>query len=57
MRGVLGETIIGFPSPDATTPAGALAVPGTVYERFRDDPLIVTAGCAARDLHQRPTKP
>ena len=43
MRGVLGETIIGFPSPDAKTPADALAFTESYLTRFHDDPLIVPA--------------
>jgi 5-methylthioadenosine/S-adenosylhomocysteine deaminase len=43
MRGVLGETIIGFPSPDAKTPAAALAFTERFLARFRGDPLIVPA--------------
>jgi 5-methylthioadenosine/S-adenosylhomocysteine deaminase len=43
MRGVLGETIIGFPSPDAKTPADALAFTGRFLTRFHGDSLIVPA--------------
>jgi 5-methylthioadenosine/S-adenosylhomocysteine deaminase len=43
MRGVLGETIIGFPSPDAKTPAETLRLTETFLERFRGDPLITAA--------------
>jgi len=43
MRGVLGETIIGFPSPDAKTPNDALAFTDRYLARFHDDPLIVPA--------------
>lgn len=43
MRGVLGETIIGFPSPDAKTPADALRLTETFMQRFRADPLITMA--------------
>jgi 5-methylthioadenosine/S-adenosylhomocysteine deaminase len=43
MRGVLGETIIGFPSPDAKTPADALAFTGRFLARFHGDSLIVPA--------------
>jgi 5-methylthioadenosine/S-adenosylhomocysteine deaminase len=43
MRGVLGETIIGFPSPDARTPQEALAFTDSFLTRFHDDPLIVPA--------------
>ena len=43
MRGVLGETIIGFASPDAKTPNDALAYTDRYLSRFHDDPLIVPA--------------
>ncbi len=43
MRGVLGETIIGFPVPDAKTPADALKFAERFIQRFRNDPLIVPA--------------
>ncbi len=43
MRGVLGETIIGFPSPDSKTPNDALAFTDKFLTRFHGDPLIVPA--------------
>jgi 5-methylthioadenosine/S-adenosylhomocysteine deaminase len=43
LRGVLGETIIGFPAPDAKTPAAALAFTERYIQRFRNDSLIVPA--------------
>jgi len=43
MRGVLGETIVGFPSPDSKTPAAALAFTDRFLTRFHGDPLIVPA--------------
>ena len=43
MRGVLGETIIGFPVPDSKTPADALKFTERYIMRFRNDPLIVPA--------------
>lgn len=43
LRGVLGETIIGFPSPDAKTPAAGLKFAERFLARFKDDPLIVPA--------------
>ncbi|MGC9971052.1 MAG: amidohydrolase [Bryobacteraceae bacterium] len=43
LRGVLGETIIGFAVPDAKTPADALRFTERYIERFRNDPLIVPA--------------
>jgi 5-methylthioadenosine/S-adenosylhomocysteine deaminase len=43
MRGVLGQTIIGFPAPDAKTPEVALARAEKFLERFRSHPLITPA--------------
>ncbi len=43
MRGVLGETIIGFPVADNKTPADALAYTERYLARFRNDPLVVAA--------------
>jgi 5-methylthioadenosine/S-adenosylhomocysteine deaminase len=43
MRGVLGETIIGFPVADNKTPADALAYTERYLARFRGDPLVVAA--------------
>jgi 5-methylthioadenosine/S-adenosylhomocysteine deaminase len=43
MRGVLGETIIGFPVADNKTPADALAFTERYLARFRGDPLVVAA--------------
>src|SRR5579863_3658275 len=43
MRGVLGETIIGFPVADAKTPADALKFTEGFLTRFRNDPLVVPA--------------
>jgi len=43
MRGVLGETIIGFPSPDAKTPADALKFTERYMTRFHEDPLVTPA--------------
>jgi 5-methylthioadenosine/S-adenosylhomocysteine deaminase len=43
MRGVLGETIIGFPVADAKTPSDALRFTETYLQRFRNDPLVVAA--------------
>jgi 5-methylthioadenosine/S-adenosylhomocysteine deaminase len=43
MRGVLGETIIGFSSPDSKTPADALRFTEKFLERFRGNPLITAA--------------
>src|SRR5437660_2022052 len=43
MRGVLGETIIGFPVADNKTPADALAFTERYLKRFANDELIVPA--------------
>ena len=43
MRGVLGETIIGFPVADAKTPADSLKLAEGFLTRFRNDPLITPA--------------
>jgi 5-methylthioadenosine/S-adenosylhomocysteine deaminase len=43
MRGVLGQTIIGFPVADHKTPADALAFTERFLKRFAADPLIVPA--------------
>ena len=43
MRGVLGETVIGFPVADAKTPADALAFTETYLKRFANDPLVIPA--------------
>lgn len=43
LRGVLGQTIIQFPVPDAKTPAEGIARAAAFIERFKNDPLIVPA--------------
>jgi 5-methylthioadenosine/S-adenosylhomocysteine deaminase len=43
MRGVLGETVIGFPVADAKTPADALKYAEKFLIRFRNDSLVVPA--------------
>jgi len=43
LRGVLGETIIGFPVADAKTPADGLRRAEAFLKRFRGDDLIVAA--------------
>jgi len=43
MRGVLGETMLGFPSPDSKTPADALRYTERFLEQYRGDPLITPA--------------
>ena len=41
IRGVLGQSVIGFPAPDYETPEEALAGAEAFIERFKDHPLIV----------------
>src|SRR5207245_9768654 len=43
MRGVLGETIIGFPVADAKTPADALKLADRLLKKFAADPRLVPA--------------
>jgi len=43
MRGVLGETILNFPSPDSKTPAEGLARTEAFIRAFRGDQLVVPA--------------
>lgn len=43
LRGVLGETILNFPSPDAKDFQGALAYTERFIRRFQNDPLITPA--------------
>jgi 5-methylthioadenosine/S-adenosylhomocysteine deaminase len=43
LRGVLGQTVIGFPAPDYKTPAETLAGTETFFKAFANDPLITPA--------------
>jgi len=43
MRGVLGQTVIGFPAPDYKTPEAALAGAEKFIKAYADDSLIVPA--------------
>ncbi len=43
MRGVLGETILQFPSPDSRTPEEALAYTEKFIRRWKGNPLITPA--------------
>ena len=43
MRGVLGQTVIGFPAPDYKTPEAALTGAEAFLKMYADDPLIVPA--------------
>jgi 5-methylthioadenosine/S-adenosylhomocysteine deaminase len=43
MRGILGETILKFKSPDSATPKDALQYTENFIRQYKDDPLIVPA--------------
>jgi 5-methylthioadenosine/S-adenosylhomocysteine deaminase len=43
MRGMLGQSVIGFPAPDYKTPEAALAGAESFLKAYADDPLIVPA--------------
>lgn len=43
MRGVLGQTVINFPAPDAPEPYGGLALAKKFVAAYRGDPLITPA--------------
>jgi 5-methylthioadenosine/S-adenosylhomocysteine deaminase len=43
LRGVLGQTVIGFPAPDYKTPGETLAGTEKFFKTFANDPLIVPA--------------
>ena len=43
LRGVLGESIIGFPAPDYKTPQASLAATEQFLKQYANDPLIVPA--------------
>ena len=43
MRGVLGESIFGFPAPDNKTPEAMLEFTEKYLQRFHNDPLITPA--------------
>ena len=43
MRGVLGETLFGFPAPDNKTPEAMLAFTEKYLAKFHNDPLITPA--------------
>ena len=43
LRGVLGETVVNFPAPDAPAPYGGIAYAKKFAAEFRDDPLITPA--------------
>ena len=43
MRGILGETVIGFPAPDYKTPQASLAATEQFFKTFANDPLVIPA--------------
>jgi len=43
LRGILGETVIGFPAPDYKTPQSTLAATEKFFRAFANDPLIIPA--------------
>jgi 5-methylthioadenosine/S-adenosylhomocysteine deaminase len=43
LRGVLGETVIGFPAPDYKTPQASLAATEQFFKQYANDALIVPA--------------
>src|SRR5208283_511791 len=43
MRGILGETMIRFKSPDAANPKAMLAFTERFLQQYHDDPLIIPA--------------
>lgn len=43
MRGVLGQTVIGFPAPDARTPQEALSRAAAFMKQYPDDPQVIPA--------------
>ncbi|MBC8165316.1 MAG: amidohydrolase family protein [Bryobacteraceae bacterium] len=43
MRGVLGQTVIGFPVADAKTPAESLSRTEAFFRKYANDPLITPA--------------
>jgi 5-methylthioadenosine/S-adenosylhomocysteine deaminase len=55
MRGVLGETIIGFPSPDNKTGTDALAYTAAFLKHWKGDPLI-TPAVAPHAIYTTPEK-
>src|SRR5665213_3967880 len=43
LRGILGETVIGFPAPDYRTPQASLAATEKLFKQYANDPLIIPA--------------
>ncbi|MCU0291734.1 MAG: amidohydrolase [Thermoanaerobaculaceae bacterium] len=53
LRGVLGQTIIGFPAPDHKTTDEALAATERFLQRYKDHPLVI-ASVAPHALYTTP---
>lgn len=53
MRGVLGQTVIGFPAPDYKTPGAQLDGAETFLQKYAGDPLI-TAAVAPHAIYTTP---
>lgn len=43
LRGMLGQTVIGFPAPDFKTPQASLAATERFFKQYANDPLIIPA--------------
>jgi 5-methylthioadenosine/S-adenosylhomocysteine deaminase len=43
LRGMLGQTVIGFPAPDFKTPQASLAATEKLFQTYANDPLIIPA--------------
>lgn len=43
LRGVLGQTVIGFPAPDFKTPQASLSFLDGFLKRYANDPLVIPA--------------
>jgi len=43
LRGILGQTVIGFPAPDFKTPKETLAATERFFKSYANDPLIIPA--------------
>ncbi|MEQ1884368.1 MAG: amidohydrolase family protein [Bryobacteraceae bacterium] len=41
MRGVVGQTVIGFPAPDYKKPQDSLAAAEALFQKYANDPLVV----------------
>ena len=52
LRGMLGETVIGFPAPDYKTPQASLAATEKFFKTIRQRSIDRARRGAARDLHR-----